>query len=187
MNDYEQQPGSVKYTFRVGAVVSVVALLVVVALHLMGVLGLMYGMGTTASVPVTHPPIKTVMLPPPPQTKTAAAPPATSAPSSAAAAGDGTTDAPDTSAGSAPLNNVQPVYPPEMEEDNIEGRVTLICDVEASGMTSNCHVQSVSGGQAFAQSALDYVHKARYRPATRNGAPVKELHKVYVIRFRLDD
>ncbi|WP_148089345.1 energy transducer TonB, partial [Acetobacter pasteurianus] len=142
--------------------------------------------------PPPKPPIKHVAKAPPkhptpPQTKTAAAPPATSAPSSAAAAGDGTTDAPDTSAGSAPLNNVQPVYPPEMEEDNIEGRVTLICDVEASGMTSNCHVQSVSGGQAFAQSALDYVHKARYRPATRNGAPVKELHKVYVIRFRLDD
>ena len=86
-----------------------------------------------------------------------------------------------------PLNNVQPVYPPEMEEDNIEGRVTLVCDVETTGMTSNCTVRSVTGGQAFAASALDYVRRARYHPALRNGVPVKELHKVYVIRFRLDN
>ncbi|MFT8657646.1 MAG: energy transducer TonB, partial [Acetobacter papayae] len=123
---------------------------------------------------VTHAPPKT---PPAPQQMTAEAPPVpVNVPS-----------VPDTAAGSVPLNNVQPVYPPEMEEDNIEGRVTLVCDVETTGMTSNCTVRSVTGGQAFAASALDYVHRARYHPALRNGAPVKELHKVYVIRFRLDN
>ncbi|AOW50525.1 energy transducer TonB [Acetobacter ascendens] len=208
------------------------ALIAVLLLHGAGVWGLMYGMGTKASVPVEHPPIQTQVLPPPqppppppppppvmaeppppfipppkikvppppkppikhvaktppkhpapPQTKTAKAPPAATEPAASAPP----SDAPDTTAGTAPLNHVQPVYPPEMEEENIEGRVTVACDVEPTGMTSNCQVQSVSGGQAFAKAALDYVHKARYRPATRNGAPVKELHKVYVIRFRLDD
>jgi protein TonB len=112
-----------------------------------------------------------------PPTQTAKAPPADTPPN----------DSPDTTAGTSPLNNVRPVYPPEMEEDNIEGRVTIVCDVEITGMTSNCRVQSVTGGQAFAQSALDYVSKARYRPASRNGVPVREVNKTYVIRFRLDD
>ncbi|WP_264821203.1 energy transducer TonB, partial [Acetobacter cerevisiae] len=138
--------------------------------------------------PPPKPPIKHVARTPPkqatpPQTTTAPAPPVSSEPASTAAP----SNSPDTSAGTSPLNNARPVYPPDMEEDNIEGRVTVACDVETTGMTSNCSVQSVQGGQSFAQAALDYVHKARYRPAMKNGAPVKELHKVYVIRFRLDD
>ncbi|MBS0990231.1 TonB family protein, partial [Acetobacter okinawensis] len=128
------------------------------------------------------PPMKHVARTPPkqpaaPPTQTAKAPPADTPPN----------DSPDTTAGTSPLNSARPVYPPEMEEENIEGRVTVVCDVETTGMTSNCHVQSVTGGQAFAQAALDYVHKARYRPASRNGVPVRELNKTYVIRFRLDD
>ena len=132
--------------------------------------------------PPPKPPIRHVTrtppkAPPAPQRQTAEAPPApVPAP-----------NVPDTAAGSVPLNNVQPVYPPEMEEENIEGRVTLVCDVETTGMTSNCTVRSVSGGQAFAASALDYVRRARYRPARRNGATVKDLHKLDVIRFRLDN
>ncbi|MFT8472210.1 energy transducer TonB [Acetobacter persici] len=202
MKDHAQQQQSpVRFVVGTGAVVGVVALLVVILLHLLAVMGLMFGMGTSASVPVSHPPIKTRILPPPPkppikhvartppkkapppQTTTAPAPPVSSEPASTAAP----TNSPDTSAGTSPLNNARPVYPPDMEEDNIEGRVTVACDVETTGMTSNCSVQSVQGGQSFAQAALDYVHKARYRPAMKNGVPVKELHKVYVIRFRLDD
>jgi protein TonB len=132
------------------------------------------------TLPPPKPPMQHVTrtppkAPTPPQRHTTQAPPSPAP------------DVPDTSAGSSPLNNVQPVYPPEMEEENIEGRVTLVCDVEVTGMTSNCQVQSVSGGQAFVRSAMDYLTRARYRPAQRNGVPVKELHKVYVIRFRLDD
>lgn len=132
--------------------------------------------------PPPKPPMKHVARTPPkqpvaPPTQTAKAPPADTPPN----------DSPDTTAGTSPLNSARPVYPPEMEEENIEGRVTVVCDVETTGMTSNCHVQSVTGGQAFAQAALDYVHKARYRPASRNGVPVRELNKTYVIRFRLDD
>ena len=115
--------------------------------------------------------------PPVAQRQTAEAPPV-AAPTSNAP--------PDVLAGDIPLNNVQPVYPPEMEEDNIEGRVVLVCDVDVSGRTSNCSVRSFTGGQAFVTSALDYVHRARYRPAMRNGVPVKELHTVYIIRFKLD-
>ncbi|MFT8625996.1 MAG: energy transducer TonB, partial [Acetobacter orientalis] len=137
--------------------------------------------------PPPNPPIKHVSRTPPkhpspPQTTTSPAPPVTEAASTAPPS-----DSPDTTAGTSPLNNARPVYPPDMEEENIEGRVTIACDVETTGMTSNCSVQSVQGGQSFAQAALDYVHKARYRPASKNGVPVKELHKVYVIRFRLDD
>ncbi|MBQ5469997.1 MAG: energy transducer TonB [Acetobacter sp.] len=112
-----------------------------------------------------------------PQRQTEEVPPVSAATSNAP---------PDVLAGDVPLNNVQPVYPPEMEEDNIEGRVVLVCDVDTTGKTSNCSVRSFTGGQAFVTSALDYVHRARYRPAMRNGVPVKELHKVYIIRYKLD-
>ncbi|KXU92752.1 hypothetical protein AD928_10250, partial [Acetobacter cerevisiae] len=67
MKDHAQQQQSpVRFVIGTGAVVGVVALLVVILLHLLAVMGLMYGMGTSASVPVTHPPIKTRILPPPP-------------------------------------------------------------------------------------------------------------------------
>ncbi|MBS0960140.1 energy transducer TonB, partial [Acetobacter thailandicus] len=137
--------------------------------------------------PPPKPPIRHVSRTPPkepspPQTVTTPVPPVTEA-----ASNTPPSDSPDTTAGTSPLNNARPVYPPEMEEENIEGRVTVVCDVETTGMTSNCSVKSVQGGDAFSQAALDYVHKARYRPATKNGVPVKELRKVYVIKFRLDD
>ena len=65
--------------------------------------------------------------------------------------------------------------------------MTVVCDVEASGETSNCKVKSVQGGQDFARAALEYVRKARYAPATSNGVPVKELQHTYTISFSLND
>jgi len=94
---------------------------------------------------------------------------------------------PDHLAGARPVNNVKLDYPEEMLEENREGRVTVVCDVEPSGETSNCSVTSVQGGQAFAGAALDYVRRARYQPAVKNGAPIKEFHHPYTITFKLSD
>lgn len=92
---------------------------------------------------------------------------------------------PDRSAGSRPLNGAQIEYPPDMQAEQKEGRVIISCDVETTGSTSNCHVISSSGGQSFVKAAMKYVNSARYRPATKNGAPVKELGHRYTINFRL--
>ncbi|GBQ29856.1 TonB periplasmic protein [Gluconacetobacter sacchari DSM 12717] len=94
---------------------------------------------------------------------------------------------PDHLAGARPVNNVKLDYPEEMLEENREGRVTVVCDVEQDGTTSNCAVTSVQGGQAFSQAALDYVRRARYQPAVKNGVPIKEFHHPYTITFRLSN
>ncbi|GBQ91529.1 TonB periplasmic protein [Gluconacetobacter johannae DSM 13595] len=94
---------------------------------------------------------------------------------------------PDHLAGARPVNNIKLEYPEDMLEENREGRVTVVCDVEATGETNNCAVTSVQGGQAFAQAALDYVRRARYQPAVKNGVPIKEFHHPYTITFRLSN
>ncbi|WP_264801896.1 energy transducer TonB, partial [Acetobacter nitrogenifigens] len=94
---------------------------------------------------------------------------------------------PDHLAGSRPINHVQLTYPEQAEEEGREGKVTVVCDVEPSGETSNCSVTSVQGGQVFAQAALDYVRRARYAPATQNGVPIKEFHHAYTITFSLNN
>lgn len=103
-------------------------------------------------------------------------------------AGEGrsTMGPPDRSAGAVPLNGVRLRYPSEMEAAGKEARVAVVCDVEASGTTSNCHVASSGVNAAFIEEALRYVRNARYRPATRNGVPVKQLGHRYLIDFRLD-
>ncbi|CAI3952096.1 Periplasmic protein TonB [Commensalibacter communis] len=125
---------------------------------------------------------------PPAHSQPAAQPEANSG-SMAGTQGQGQSNAglgkPDRSAGSRPLNGAQIEYPPDMEAAQKEGRVILSCDVETDGSTSNCHVISSSGGMSFTKAALKYVNSARYRPATKNGAPVKELGHRYTINFRL--
>lgn len=93
----------------------------------------------------------------------------------------------DGSAGSTPLNGAKPVYPPDMQAENVEGRVTAMCDVLPNGTTRNCHIKGVSGGDSFANSAMTYLSKAVFQPAIRNGVPITEFQKVYVIRYRLDE
>ncbi|MDI2091716.1 energy transducer TonB [Commensalibacter oyaizuii] len=94
---------------------------------------------------------------------------------------------PDRSAGSRPINGAQIQYPPDMEAIGKEGRVILSCDVETNGSTSNCTAISVNGGSSFKEAALNYARRARYRPATRNGVPVKEYGHRYTVTFRLSD
>ena len=94
---------------------------------------------------------------------------------------------PDHMAGTSPLNHVVPEYPEEMSEEGREGVVSVACDVEPSGVTSNCQVVSVKGGQAFADAALKAVRRSRYAPAVKNGVPVKEFHHLYTITFSLND
>lgn len=109
---------------------------------------------------------------------------ATPAPTSSAPPGPAV---PDHVAGSRPVNHVALEYPDEAQDEGREGRVSVVCDVEPTGETSNCKATSVTGGQDFARAALDYVRKARYVPATANGVPVKEFHHTYTISFSLNE
>ena len=74
-----------------------------------------------------------------------------------------------------------------MQDAQREGRVVVVCDVEPTGTTSGCAVQSVQGGAAFGEAALRWVQQARYRPAVHNGVPVREAHHAFNITFKLNN
>ncbi|WP_048846158.1 energy transducer TonB, partial [Tanticharoenia sakaeratensis] len=126
---------------------------------------------------VTHvkPPVK---IPPSPLPPAPPSPPSNAPPSP---------PVPDHIAGATPINGAKVEYPEDMQEENREGVAHVLCDVEADGHTSNCHVTSVTGGHEFAEAALDFVRRARYQPAVRNGVPVREANHPYTITFRLGD
>lgn len=88
-------------------------------------------------------------------------------------------------AGGPPLNGVQIQYPADMIKAEKNGKVVLTCDIETTGKTSNCKVVTSSGEPAFDTEALHYVTHAVYRPATKNGKPIKELEHHYTVRFKL--
>jgi protein TonB len=137
--------------------------------------------------PYIPPPDIQIQQPPPPQNHaitavTHAPPPTTTltptpAPRTAPAA-------PDQNVSAVPLAAPPLAYPAEMQEEEREGKVTVSCDVDTTGHTSNCGVDRVIGGQQFALSALKYVRAARYSPATHNGVAVPQRH-TWVIIFRL--
>lgn len=91
----------------------------------------------------------------------------------------------DHSVSAQPISGGKPEYPPEMEEQNREGKVRIKCDIDTQGKPMNCNVLSSSGGQAFVESTLKFLtEKARYRPEVRNGVPVVS-QIIYNFNFQL--
>ncbi len=119
---------------------------------------------TTAITEVTH-----TAPPPGPVVNTQPAPPA-----------------PDHDVSARPVQAGPLNYPEDMQEEEREGKVTVTCDVDTNGGTSNCSVGNVVGGASFARSALEYVRGARYAPATHNGVAIATRH-TWVINFHLND
>jgi protein TonB len=92
---------------------------------------------------------------------------------------------PDRDVSERPIAGAPLQYPPQMQEEEREGSARVSCDVDTDGATSNCKIDSVSGGSAFGSAALSYVKRARYRPRTHNGQPVASSHQ-WNIRFTLN-
>jgi protein TonB len=93
---------------------------------------------------------------------------------------------PDRDVSAVPISGDPATYPPEMQDEDREGRVTVSCDVDATGTTSNCSVEKVVGGEAFARAALQYVRSERYHPATHNGVAIATRH-TWVLNYKLGD
>jgi len=85
-----------------------------------------------------------------------------------------------------PVSGTRLIYPADMMNNGIEGAVDATCDVDVQGATSDCVVTKVEGSMIFADAALAFVRSARYKPAVRDGIPVKEPHHVFTIKFVLD-
>ena len=136
--------------------------------------------------PYIPPPEIQIAQPPPPTpvaTVAVVAPPAPQAPPVQRAAP--APAVPDSEVSARPISGGTPKYPPRMLDQGREGHVDVTCDVDTDGTTSNCSVTNVTGGQAFADSALEYVKTARYKPRILNGVAVKEPHHTFSIGFTL--
>jgi len=85
---------------------------------------------------------------------------------------------PDTSMMVAPtqpvaLDTPPPAYPPELACFDKGGTVGLLLEISIDGSPVNIRVENSSGHPQLDQAALDAVKTWRFRPATRNGAPVQ--------------
>jgi TonB family protein len=76
------------------------------------------------------------------------------------------------------------VYPPLALRQKIGGRVELNVLVDEKGAVADARVVTPARGLGLNEAALENVRKARYRPATKDGVPVKVWMAVSVV-FKL--
>jgi len=87
----------------------------------------------------------------------------------------------------APIADRKPVlaYPPLAQREKVEGTVELNVLVDETGKVADAQVVNPAGGRmGLNESAVDYVKKWKFRPATKEGVPVKVWLPVK-IDFRL--
>ncbi len=84
----------------------------------------------------------------------------------------------------AGLSNPRPRYPPSARRKRVQGRVLLAVVVTKSGRASSVRIRKSSGFQLLDQAALKTVKRWRFRPATRNGQPVR-ARVIVPITFKL--
>lgn len=81
----------------------------------------------------------------------------------------------------------QPVYPPAAKEAGIEGEVTLIYTVTASGHVEDVRILEADPAEVFDAAALAAVRTWRYRPLQQGGEPLTLENVVSTLRFRLEE
>jgi TonB family protein len=72
-------------------------------------------------------------------------------------------------------------YPPLARQQRVTGRVVILVLVNENGGVADARVQSGIGGRSgLDRAVLDAVRRSRFRPATKNGIPVKMWRTVVV-------
>lgn len=71
-----------------------------------------------------------------------------------------------------PVRMVPPDYPYELKRQGVTGVVTLIFDVDEKGIVLDAKVQKSSNPQ-FEQPALDAISKWKFKPARKDGVPIR--------------
>ncbi len=70
-------------------------------------------------------------------------------------------------------NNMAAVYPRAARKSRIDGRVTVLCGVLATGLLTRCSaVEETPQGWGFGDAALRLTSKFRMKPVTPDGQPV---------------
>jgi TonB family protein len=79
------------------------------------------------------------------------------------------------------LRQPQPVYPPELLQQGVEGTVRLAAVISRDGVPSELTVLNTDEiDSRFVQAALDAVRQWRYQPTKLNGEPVPTVTKIDV-------
>lgn len=78
----------------------------------------------------------------------------------------------------------QPPYPPAMQRQEEEGRVTVRLRIGADGRVLSVEKLSATDDAFWDATERQALRKWRFRPATRDGRPV-ESERVMTVRFRL--
>jgi protein TonB len=80
------------------------------------------------------------------------------------------------------LNKPSFTYPPIALRQRIEGKVDLSVLVDERGGVTDAKVISGAGGRAgLNEAASEYVKRWKFRPATKDGVPVKTWTPVSVV------
>ena len=83
------------------------------------------------------------------------------------------------------LRRPEPVYPVQADEQSVSGRVVVRLHLEKDGSISKTEVVSVTPGgvfgEMFKKSTLDSMKSIRFRPAQRNGLPVRAVVEIPVV------
>jgi TonB family protein len=83
------------------------------------------------------------------------------------------------------LKNTRPVYPPELQQQGIEGTVRLRARISSEGVPVNVHVLNDDEvDPRMAQAAVDAVRQWRYQPSKLDGEPI-EVTTTIDVAFRL--
>jgi TonB family protein len=82
------------------------------------------------------------------------------------------------------IYGAKPVYPPNLQQQGIEGTVIIRAIVSKEGGLLNPAVVNTDVDPAFAQAALDAVRQWRYKPTRLNGEPV-EVATTISVDFKL--
>jgi protein TonB len=79
-------------------------------------------------------------------------------------------------------NKVNPQYPADAREQNIQGTVILKANIDKEGHVY--HVELISGHRLLAPAAMEAVKQWRYKPFLLNGTPV-EVETTVQVNFTL--
>ncbi len=84
-----------------------------------------------------------------------------------------------------PIVYVQPEYPKEALEKGLEGKVLVEAVIDENGNVIDARIK-YSDNEIFNEAALAAMRKMKFKPAKRNGRPVK-VRVIQPFTFKLKD
>ncbi|HVW87749.1 MAG TPA: M56 family metallopeptidase [Bryobacteraceae bacterium] len=82
------------------------------------------------------------------------------------------------------IQQVRPVYPPDLQAQGAEGTVFLQAVISKEGIPLSLSVHNADVNPEFANAAMDAVKQWRYRPTLLNGQPIDVITTI-TVEFRL--